>query len=134
MRNLRTKAGHVLYPELSYRINGIIFETKKQVGIYGSESQYGDIIEKLLKTAGLSYEREKVLPIAVDGEKIGRHKADFVIDNKIILEIKAKNILTKNDYYQAKRYLVASGCKLAILVNMRQYTVMPKRILSGFSS
>lgn len=134
MRNLRTKEGHVFHPELSYQVNGVIFEARKAVGMFGSEKQYCDIIEKLLKQAGLFYEREKVLPALLDGEKKGRHKVDFSIDGKILLEVKAKQMLTKNDYYQIKRYLAADNKELAILVNMRQYSVVPKRILRPKSS
>jgi len=56
---------------------------------------------------------------------------DFIIDDKIIIEFKAKNFITKEDYYQAKRYLVTLNLELAIIVNFRQYRLSPKRVLNS---
>lgn len=54
---------------------------------------------------------------------------DFMIDNKIIIEVKAKRIITKNDYYQTQRYLQESRIKLGMLVNFRSKYLKPKRVL-----
>jgi len=54
-----------------------------------------------------------------------------LIDNKIVLEIKTKKMLTREDYYQTKRYLTALNKKLAILVNFHQRYLTPKRILNS---
>ena len=76
------------------------------------------------------YEREKILPASFAGEIAGRNKVDFLIEDKIILELKASRMLTKEDYYQAKRYLVALHKELGILVNFRQRFLTPKRVLN----
>ncbi|OGE81244.1 MAG: hypothetical protein A3H72_01325 [Candidatus Doudnabacteria bacterium RIFCSPLOWO2_02_FULL_48_8] len=67
---------------------------------------------------------------AFPGEKTSRNKLDFLIESIIALEVKAKQFVTKEDYYQIQRYLVSSGLKLGIIVNMRRYYVQPKRILN----
>lgn len=126
-----TQTGKVVYPDLSYRINGILFRVRKQLGRFRNEKQYCDAIEVALKEAGIYYEREKVLPPSFEGEAGGRNRVDFLIEDKMVLEIKAKPFLTKNDYYQTQRYLVALEKKLALLVNMRRYYVNPKRILNS---
>jgi len=64
-------------------------------------------------------------------KKRGRNKVDFLIEEKIILEVKAKPYITKSDYYQVRRYLEALGKKLAIIVNMRRYYINPKRVLNS---
>lgn len=101
------------------------------MGRYKNEKQYCDAIEKEFKEARVSYEREKVLSESFDGESRGRNKIDFFIENVIILEVKAKPFITRQDYYQTMRYLKTSGKKLAILVNMRRYMIAPKRILNS---
>ena len=121
----------LIYPELSYKITGILFDTHNALGRFRNEKQYGDKIEKYLTDFGIQYGREQVLPQSFEGEAEGRNKVDFLVDDKIILEIKAKRILTKEDYYQTKRYLVALSKKLGILVNFRQKYIAPKRILNG---
>ncbi len=123
--------GKIIYPELSFKINGILFKTHNQLGRYCSENQYSDFVEKLLKESELKYEREKVLPKTFEGEKEGRSKVDFLIDNMIVLELKSKKIITKDDYYQVKRYLTVLNKKLGILVNFRSSYIYPKRILNS---
>ncbi|PIU37545.1 GxxExxY protein [Candidatus Roizmanbacteria bacterium CG_4_8_14_3_um_filter_34_9] len=123
--------GKIIYPELSYIINGILFKTHNTLGKNCSEGQYSDFVEKLLKESGIKYEREKILPPIFDGEKAGRNKVDFLIDNKIILELKSKKVISKDDYYQVKRYLTALSKKLGIIVNFRSSYIYPKRILNS---
>ena len=121
----------LIYPELSYKINGILFAVHNELGQFCNEQQYCDLIENYLKKLGIKYEREKILPIFFENEFRGRNKIDFLIDDKIILEVKSKRFLTKEDYYQVKRYLTSQSKKLAILVNFRSRYIKPKRILNS---
>lgn len=120
----------VLYPELSYSINGLCFKIHNELGSFLSEKQYGDALENLLKSDNMNYTRESELPVSFEGENPRRNITDFIIDDKIILEIKAKNMITKDDYYQIKRYLISAKKQLGILVNFRRNTLQPKRILN----
>ena len=121
----------LIYPELSYKINGVLFSVQNELGRFCNEKQYCDAIEGYLKKLKVSYEREKVLEPSFENEQKGRNKTDFIIEDKIILEIKAKRFLTREDYYQIKRYLSALGKKLGILVNFRGKHIDPKRILNS---
>lgn len=131
MRTKIQKTEKVLYPELSYDIHGTLFITRKELGRFCNEKQYCDYIETLLKERGIIYEREKTLNQYFDGEQKSRNKIDFLIGDTIILEVKAKSMLTTEDYYQVQRYLTSLGKELGILVNMRRYMITPKRILNS---
>lgn len=124
------KRKHLVFPELSYKVCGLLFETHNVLGRYCNEKQYSDALEYLLIKNNIVYEREKNIPISFEGEKEGRNKLDFCVENSIILELKAKRILLKEDYYQLKRYLVASKMELGLLVNFRDKYLKPKRILN----
>lgn len=124
-----TNQDKVLYRGLSYEVCGLCFKTHNTLGRFRNEKQYGDALETLLKQAGISYKRELVLPSSFPGEKNIRNRIDFLIDDKIILDIKAKPIITKDDYYQMQRYLVSYNKQLGIIVNFRQKYLSPKRIL-----
>lgn len=89
------------------------------------------LMMRILKEANVRYEREKALSGSFDGENKGRNRVDFLIEGMLVLEIKAKAFITKEDYYQTMRYLKSSNKKLALLVNMRRRTIVPKRILNS---
>ena len=120
-----------IYYELSYKVNGILFAVHNELGRFRNEKQYADAIEQYLKLYGIVYEREKVLPASFAGEHTGRNRIDFLIEGKIILEVKTKRMVQKEDYYQTKRYLTALNKKLALIVNFRDKFLRPKRILNS---
>jgi GxxExxY protein len=131
MQKCENELVRVIYPGLSYKINGILFAARKVLGTYCNEKQYCDFIENKFKEQNLVYEREKVLPPSFKGEQPLRNKIDFLVENKIVLEVKAKRFFSKDDYYQLRRYLAALNKKLGILVNFRQKQVKPKRIINS---
>ena len=112
----------LIYPELSYLLTGIFFEIHNKIGRYSREKQYGDYFEQKLKEIRIPYKREYNI------EKTN-NIADFIVDNKIVVELKAKRITEKNDYYQIQRYLQTTKLKLGLLVNFRNRFLKPARIV-----
>ena len=112
----------ILYKELSYKLNGLLFNVHNKLGRFSREKQYGDELEVLLKNSDLAYKREFTVS---DGNRV-----DFLIDDKIILDVKAKRLVLKDDYYQILRYLQSSGLKLGLIVNFRNTYLKPKRIIN----
>ena len=120
----------VIFPDLSYAIYGFCFKVHNKLGRFRNEKQYADALEEILKENKIRYEREKHLPPSFEGEKSNRNIIDFIIDDKVILELKAKRVITKEDYIQLKRYLVSCNKKLGIIINFGQINLAPKRILN----
>ena len=114
--------GKVIYPGLSYLLVGICFSTHNELGPYAREKQYSSLIENKLKETNLSYKRE--FQISGSGNIV-----DFLVEKKIILELKAKRILTKDDYFQLQRYLQESKIRLGLLVNFRNKYIKPVRVV-----
>ena len=118
-----TKRGaELLYPELSFEIMGLCFDVHNEQGRFSREKQYGDGLEEKLKSAGIPYSRE--VRIGDTGNTI-----DFLVNNEIAIELKAKPFLSREDYEQIQRYLQAGGVKLGILVNFRGTHVRSHRVV-----
>jgi GxxExxY protein len=113
----------LIYKDLSYKLTGVLIESFKELGPYAREKQVGDLLEKKFKKTGVNYERE--VKIADSGNIV-----DFIIENKIILELKTVPFLIREHYNQVKRYLFQTGLSLGILVNFRTHFLTTKRVLN----
>jgi len=125
-----TNKNQLLYPELSYKVSGVLFKVHNKLGRFCREIQYGDLLEIELKNDGLFFEREKILPYESIGKEDASNKVDFCIENKILIDLKSKKFITKDDYFQMMRYLKASQFKLGLIVNFRSTYLKPKRIIN----
>lgn len=130
MRMPRIKNVNIIYPELSYKVCGFCFYIHNKLGRYLNEKQYADALENLLKESKIKYIREKALLSSFKGEKERRNIPDFIVEDKIVIDIKAKPFITKEDYFQMRRYLISSKKKLGLIINFRQKYLYPKRVLT----
>lgn len=121
---------NIIYKEESYQIIGMCFEVHKQLGAGFLEIVYKDALEFELKKNKIQYSREKEYEVHYKNI-ILPHKfhADFVVDDKIILEIKSVSKISEEHIAQSINYLKVSGNKLALLVNFGELSLTYKRIV-----
>ncbi|MEK7170476.1 MAG: GxxExxY protein [Patescibacteria group bacterium] len=124
----------VVHPGLSYKINGLCFKVHNDLGRFRTEQTYSDAFEVELKKAGVVYIREIRLPSSFEGEKSGRNVPDFIIEGILVVDFKAKHHITREDYFQMRRYLSVLNLKLGLVVNFQQEHVSPKRVLNSSAS
>ncbi|MBU2028549.1 GxxExxY protein [Patescibacteria group bacterium] len=120
----------VIYKELSYKIIGAVFEVFKELGSGFKERYYEDAIAKEFKNKGIKFKRQIPYKLTYKDEMIGSYRFDFLVEEKIIVELKQGNYFSKSNITQALQYLKASNLKLAILVNITSSGVKFKRILN----
>ena len=118
-----SKNGKFWFEDLSREVIGILIETHKELGPYAREKQVGDTVEKKLKEHGLAYQRE--IWIGDSGNIV-----DFIIEGKIILELKTVPFLISEHFDQVKRYLYQTNLHLGLLANFRNKRLHPKRVLN----
>lgn len=106
-----------LYAEESYLIRGSCFSIYKKFHNTHKESVYQRALTEELKHKGLHIEREKQLPIYHLGIKVGVYTPDIVVNDIILLELKAKPFIHKEDISQFWYYLKNSSYKLGFLIN-----------------
>lgn len=116
----------VLYPELSYTISGICFEVHNKLGRFCREKQYSDELERKLVEKNIKYEREKRI---LEDNIFTGNILDFIVEDSVVIDLKAKKFITKEDYYQMQRYLKILDKKLGLIINFQDTFVKPKRIL-----
>lgn len=120
----------LLYAEESFKINGAIYEVHKALGPGLLEKVYQEALEKELKFQGIPFEREKSFTITYKGEELEqKYIADFVIYDKIVVELKAVEELLPVHKAQVINYLALTGLKLGLLVNFNTRQVKPERIV-----
>lgn len=122
----------IIHKELSYRITGILFDVHNELGRFCRERQYADAFESMLKENNICYEREKELPLDII-ENDFTNRVDFAISNRLLVDLKAKPLVTKDDYYQMNRYLEAAGYDLGFIVNFRNKYLKPIRVIRANS-
>ncbi|HRH50069.1 MAG TPA: GxxExxY protein [Panacibacter sp.] len=120
----------ILYKDESYKIIGLCMEVHKQLGIGFKEIVYKDALEIEFRNASIPFVREKRFDIEYKGIILPhKYYADFVIDGKIILEVKAASLIVNNFVSQTINYLKASGVRLGIIVNFGEKSLTSKRIV-----
>lgn len=115
--------------EITYRINGSIFEVNQVLGSGFLEKVYENAMMIELKERGLSVERQVPIKIAYKGHEVGDYFADIVVEGKVILELKAVSSLEKIHEAQLLNYLKATGFKIGLLVNFTYPKAEVKRFI-----
>lgn len=120
----------LIYKEEAYKIIGCCMEVHNELGRGFSEIIYADALEIEFINNNIEYSREKKFNINYKGNILPHYyRADFVVFNKIILEIKAISTLTNSHNKQTINYLASSKLKLGVLVNFGEDSLKYKRIV-----
>ncbi|MCM8784460.1 MAG: GxxExxY protein [Candidatus Omnitrophica bacterium] len=117
----------LLYKEESYQIRGACFCVWKEFGGAFKESVIRKALVKELKERGLFPEIDKKIEVRFKDEKVGVYVPDLVVNDKILIELKVKPYLTKEDERQFWYYLKASDYKLGFLINFGSEKLEIKR-------
>src|SRR3989344_5823420 len=124
-----SESGTLLYEDLSYKIRQCLFNVKKELGPGHKEIVYQKALEEEFKNAHIPFSKEKQIPILYHNKKVGIYVPDFIIDEKIIVELKALSFLGSTEKKQIWNYLKGSEYKLAILVNFGPKELQIDRVI-----
>ena len=103
--------------ELTYLINGSIFEVNKILGSGFLEKVYENALAHELRTKGLGVAQQVPITVNFKGIIVGEYVADILVENRIIIELKALDCLKKIHEAQILNYLKATSHRLGFLVN-----------------
>lgn len=120
----------MIHKELSYQIVGVAFEVYNSLGPGYHEKHYHRGFALGLQERGLSFKQEVLVPLHFKGNSVGRYYLDFLVEDKIVVELKKGDYFGKKNIDQVKSYLAATKLTLAILINFRSDGVKFMRVLN----
>lgn len=113
-----TKKGEtLLYEKESYSLRGICFKLYNELGPGHKESVYVNALKQEFEENNILYEIEKAITVKRKSKTIGVYRLDFLLWNKIILEVKAQEFVPRVQIQTLQSYLAGSKYKLGFLVN-----------------
>lgn len=107
----------LLYKELTFAVIGAAMEVHRILGPGFLEAVYQVALERELTLRAIPFEKQVKLPVKYKEAIVGDYLADFIIDGKLIVEIKAVSNFNSQHQAQAMHYLAATGLHLALLLN-----------------
>ena len=124
----------LIYEELSNMIIKAYYNVEKVLGKGLAEKVYENALCIELEEMGIPYVRQKELPVEYKGHNIGNYIADLMVDDKIILELKAVNAITPEHVAQTLNYVNLTHSKVGYILNFSQQEGLGFKRLLGLSA
>lgn len=115
--------------DLTYKINGAIYEVNRVLGSGFLEKVYENALIEELKDIGLKAENQVPINVRYKGKDVGEYYADIIVENTVIIELKAIDSLQKIHEAQLLNYLKATDCEIGLLVNFTHPKAEIKRFI-----
>lgn len=107
----------LLHPEVTEKIIGVYYDVYNEIGHGFLENVYRNAMEIALAEAGLLVQREFPIPVWFRGQVIGQFRADLLVANCVLLELKAVQALDRSHEAQILHYLRATEIEVGLLLN-----------------
>jgi GxxExxY protein len=107
----------LLHRPLTEKIIGVFYDVYNELGHGFLESVYSEAMEMALADAGLEVQTQVAVPVWFRGRRIGEYKADFLVEGKILIELKAVRALDASHQAQLMHYLKATSFEVGLLFN-----------------
>jgi len=118
------------FEELSKKIIGAAIEVHRELGPGFLESIYEQALKVEFAEHNFHFDSQKEIKIKYLGVEVGLHRLDLIVENQIILEIKAVKELLDIHFSQLKSYLKATGLKVGLLLNFAKPILEIKRVVN----
>ncbi len=129
MTPMNTNDNYIIYKDLSYRIIGLAIEVHNKLGYGFLEKVYENALMKVFKREGIRAYQQVSIPVYFDGEIVGDFYADILVNDQILLELKAINHIIDAHRAQIINYLKATDIKLGIVLNFGKTRLEQERFV-----
>ena len=121
----------LLHEELTNLIIKTFYEVYNELGYGFLEKVYQNSLYLELKNKGLKVEPQKSIPVFYKGTEVGEYFADLMVEDKIILELKAADYIVKEFENQILNYLRATDCEVGLLLNFGKKPEFKRKIFEN---
>ena len=118
-----------LYKDLSYAIRNACFAVHNALGAGHKEVVYQNALAEEFERRDIHFSREKQIDVIYRNKKVGTYQPDFLVENKIIVELKALPFMGTREKTQLWNYLKGTSYRLALLINFGTPKVDIHRII-----
>ncbi len=118
------------FENLSKKIIGAAIKVHKTLGPGFLEGIYEEALKVEFGKIGLYFEFQKEIRIEYLGVLVGTHRLDLLVENQIVVELKAVKEMADIHFAQLRSYLKATGLKVGLLLNFAKPTLEVKRIVN----
>ena len=120
-----------IHSELTRKIIGAAYEVYNELGFGFLESIYEKALTKVLREKGLHVNRQAPVNVFFQGEQIGDFRADIIVNNLVIIELKAADNLHPIHEAQILNYLKATEIEIGLLINFGEKIQIKRKIFSN---
>lgn len=119
----------LLHGDISGKVIGAAFEVHKVLGCGFLEAVYEEALAREMRLRGIQFERQKPLEILYKGEPIKEYVCDFLVEGKIVVELKAIRRLSEVEEAITLNYLKASSIRVGLLFNFGEPSLKYQRLI-----
>ena len=121
----------LLHGSLTDAVIAAFYAVYNRLGFGFLESVYKNALANEFRRRGISFEREVTIDVFDLGEPVGHFRADFLVDGKVILEVKSQQLLGDPERKQALNYLKGTKVEVALLLNFGPKPTVQRLLLTN---
>jgi GxxExxY protein len=120
--------------QITEKIIGCAYVVANALGSGFLEKVYENALAHELRKAGLAVQQQAGIAVTYDGVIVGDYVADLLVENKVLVELKAIKGIDNVHFAQCMNYLKATGLQVCLLINFGTPRIEIKRVLNGYST
>lgn len=119
------------YSKLTGSVIGAAMQVHSELGNGFPEVIYQRSLALELQNKSINYQREESMPLFYKGQNVGSRRADFIVDDKVLVELKAVSEINETHYNQVLNYLTAFELEVGLLINFGENSLKFKRFINS---
>ncbi len=130
IKDIQLSGEKLIYSDISYKVIGAAFTVYNELGFGHLEKIYQRAIAKEFQLQNVNFKEQVPYKVLYKGENVGSSFFDFLVEDKVIVELKKSDHFSKKNIDQVVNYLKVSGLQLALLINFSKNGVLHKRLVN----